>query len=510
MPGKVITLNRLIFDQLYVVSDLHLGGNPRFQIFNQGNRLANFINKLAENPSTNLGLVLNGDIVDFLAEEPSAFLDSNGAIDKLKRIFKKDRAFKQVWTALEFFVSQPGRWLILVLGNHDVELALPHVREWLVQELSKKQVEARGRIITVFDGTGFACGVGNKTVLCVHGNEIDSWNIVDFHALIKVSRAINRTIDPPDWDANAGTRMVINVMNKIKKNYPMVDLLKPEIKAVVPILLALDPSHFSEIAKIVGLLGYKVKDQILMSAGWLSAEEKRKVFEKEGEGYVRPTNRDVINDLFEDFFKEEVEETDEAFVLLLNAMDRLDHKSTQDPKEYKEIKDIEFLGFQDKLKNLLGVEKNKVKILQKILRKLLCNDRTFDISYKDQSYKDLEKKVGRDVDFLIAGHTHLERAFERNYPNRYYFNSGTWIRLIEMDENVLDNESEFQKIYETFKKPDISELDKLKIGPNGAKSLIKINPTVVSIFNKNGRTVGQLNHANKDGSLVEIPNSRFP
>ncbi len=81
-------------------------------------------------------MVLNGDIVDFLAESPAAYLDPNGSIDKLERIFYKDKSFSGVWTALQEFVAQPNRQLILVLGNHDVELALPHVTEWILEKLS--------------------------------------------------------------------------------------------------------------------------------------------------------------------------------------------------------------------------------------------------------------------------------------------------------------------------------------------------------------------------------------
>jgi metallophosphoesterase superfamily enzyme len=53
------------FDTLYVISDLHMGGETGFQIFNQGDRLRKFIGSLADE-SGRIGLVVNGDIVDFL------------------------------------------------------------------------------------------------------------------------------------------------------------------------------------------------------------------------------------------------------------------------------------------------------------------------------------------------------------------------------------------------------------------------------------------------------------
>src|SRR6185295_14533069 len=93
------------FDELYVVSDLHLGGKAGFQIFDQGVLLGEFISWLAkQSPDRSIALVLNGDVVDFLAEEPGAYLDPVGAIEKLERIFVKDAAFSPVAKALAKFV----------------------------------------------------------------------------------------------------------------------------------------------------------------------------------------------------------------------------------------------------------------------------------------------------------------------------------------------------------------------------------------------------------------------
>ena len=58
------------FDDLYVVSDLHMGGLPGFQILRETARLAGFIRRLAtQTPERRLALVLNGDVIDTLAED---------------------------------------------------------------------------------------------------------------------------------------------------------------------------------------------------------------------------------------------------------------------------------------------------------------------------------------------------------------------------------------------------------------------------------------------------------
>src|SRR5277367_4019269 len=206
-------------DQLHVVSDLHLGGAPGRQICNQGAALAALIDHLAAAaPERRVGLVLNGDIVDFLAVEGALHFDPVGAVAKLQTIFE-DEAFAPVWSALGRFAAAPGRLLVLVLGNHDVELALPHVQEHLMARIAGASSAARGRVRLAMDGTGFACTVGGQRVLCVHGNDWDPWNLIDHGAVRETAKALNQSLAPPAWSANAGTRLVIDVVNAIKQAF---------------------------------------------------------------------------------------------------------------------------------------------------------------------------------------------------------------------------------------------------------------------------------------------------
>ncbi len=249
------------FDELYVISDLHLGGKTGFQIFNQGATLSAFIDGLTGKPlDQRVGLVLNGDSVDFLAEASTEYLDPQGAVQKLQKILIEDPSFSGVFSALQGFVATPNRQLIIVLGNHDIELALPEVKEWLLENISNKKQDARGRVTMCYDGTGFACDVGGKRVFCIHGNDVDIWNFADQKQLREVALSLNCGQTPPEWDANAGTRMVIDVMNSIKRQYPIVDLLKPEVEAVVPILLCLKPDCFKEISRILTVAAHLSRD----------------------------------------------------------------------------------------------------------------------------------------------------------------------------------------------------------------------------------------------------------
>ena len=38
-------------------------------------------------------------------------------------------------------------------------------------------------------------------------------------------------LEPSEWGPNAGTKMVKDVMNEVKRRYAWIDLLKPETQA---------------------------------------------------------------------------------------------------------------------------------------------------------------------------------------------------------------------------------------------------------------------------------------
>lgn len=133
--------------QVYVISDLHLGGHldptnatgRGFRIFTHGKELAAFINALANKPASgpDIELVINGDVVDFLAEKDP---DSEGwsalklgphAPEVLNNIVGREAAVFEALTAL----LRAEHRLTLLLGNHDVELSFPEVRARLEHAL---------------------------------------------------------------------------------------------------------------------------------------------------------------------------------------------------------------------------------------------------------------------------------------------------------------------------------------------------------------------------------------
>ena len=468
------------FDALYVVSDLHMGGVEGFQIFGAGKLLGQTIDHLAEtSPDQEVGLVINGDTVDFIAEPEAEYFDAVGAVRKLDRIVN-DPAFKPVWDALTRFVRTPKRTLLINLGNHDLELALPRVKERLLQILTGGDADLRGRVRLVFDGTGVYCRVGAASVLCLHGNEVDNWNVCDYEELRRQGKDLHLLAKSDDWIPNAGTQMVVDVMNRIKRKYPFVDLLKPELEAVVPTLYALDPSLKPSLTNVFGVAKRWAKDNVRRRVGILEAvgdDPEASAQHDDLEGLL-------INTLMTDEAEGELQagRTDEA------AVDR----------NQQRLRSLEGIttsrGAWDALKGLFQ-RQPKHEILRRAMEGLTEN-RGFESDVEDDTYRSTDKLVGADVDFLVTGHTHLHRA-HRRARNGFYFNSGTWVRLIQLTPDVLGDSQKFKRYFDAFERGTMSALD-------AEPGMILNRPTVVAICVKNDRVEGSLRNATTNGSGVSL------
>ncbi len=476
------------FDEVYVISDLHMGGkDPGFQIFDQGETLKLFLEYLISRDSgEKVALVLNGDVVDFLATEPCIHFDPFGAIGKLHEIATND-SFKMVWEALKAFVKTENRHLVFVLGNHDIELGLPWVREALVQLLAGEDVAARGRIQLCLDGTGFYCAVSRKTVLCLHGNEYDAFNITDYEALRRFGRDALRDHNEEEWTANAGAHIVIEVMNEIKKNHPFVDLLKPEGKAMFPVLCAMDKTAVAKLPKFIGAASNVVGDWIRRDLGLLEAGK-----EPGDSKQIKPlidSEAELASLLRNAFVTKEVA-NQRVDALLDEIEDRLEQENPLDENVLYE--ETELLGAMSFLRN------PEKELLRQAL-KFLNQKTPFDWTVEDSAYTKFCKWVGADIDVLITGHTHQEKALRRG--NKLYFNCGTWARLIQLTPEVLDDEERFTKAYEALKSPTLSGLD-------SEKGLVLRWPTVVSVIRDNNHVAARLQHFNKENVALDLVDSK--
>ena len=489
-------------DELHVVSDLHLGGDePRFQIFKQGDRFGELVDKLlAQRGVARQALVINGDLVDFLAERDATYFDAAGAADKLDRIFH-DPSFEAVWSSLKQFVQNdsrvgPERRLIITLGNHDLELALPWVREQLLQELSDGDAAARGRISLQFEDGGYRCRVGNADILCVHGNEFDPWNVTNFEILRRIGHDVGRGGVARAWVPNAGTKLVIDVMNAIKKEYPFVDLLKPETQGVIPTLLVLEPALASKIGDILPVALRYTRDLALWKGGFLSDGEA-------GDSAASQSNQhpaDSLNQMLSDTLPgigRKGSDCDLEF-LLQRTEDQL--RQGMEPLELAG-EEAEYLGVMGAIRNLVR-RKGKSEVLREALEHLKT-DQSFHLKTADSTYLEMERRISPEVELVITGHTHQERALPMSGSNRFYYNSGTWVRLIQLTSAMLANQDAFKTVFTALadKKRGMEALDE-------TAGLVLLKPSVVSVWSKKGRMHSQLRHVSSRG-FEPVPQSHF-
>jgi UDP-2,3-diacylglucosamine pyrophosphatase LpxH len=453
---------------LHVVSDLHLGGREGFQIFGSTAELAWLIDRVAATQQDGRhALLLNGDIIDFLAEEPGVHFDPDGAVAKLDGVWQR---FQPVFAALQRLLLTPRRLLIVNLGNHDLELALPWVRAHLAQRLTKGDDAATARLLWVTDGTGVRCRVGNASVLCVHGNEVDSWNVTDYEQVRRIGRDRQFGLPVEAWTPNAGTQMVIEVMNQIKREYPFVDLLKPETEGVLPILAALKPGVHRKLLVLAGIAGRKAWDLGRMRTGFLSTDTPAAF--PAAEYRPPPVFAASARARSNEALLSEVESAWRQGVAPISLV-----RGTQDYQ----------LGFWSATRDFVS-GKPKHEVLREALEHL-DRDRSFNPGAPDDTFRDLDSMVGADIDLLLAGHTHLERSQPRSRGRGHYFNSGTWARLIRIEPDMRQDETAFKSLFRLLDGGTIEGLDNARVNVGGVDRPIVLRRNTVVLIEANTAAV---------------------
>ena len=493
-----------VFDEVHVISDIHMGGsNPDFQILRETARLAGYIDWVSQQcPDGQVALVLNGDVFDTLAEDIPGYVAVDQAVETIERIMS-DHSFSGVWDALAEFVKLDRRTLVFIIGNHDIEISFPTVQRRILTKLAGDDLVKRARIEFSTTGAGFACMVGNARVYCTHGNEVDAWNYNRYEDLAKVGRRLNagKNLDPNEWFPNAGTRMVKEVMNDVKKTYKWIDLLKPETTAAVGTLVVLDPSQAAKIGDLLSIVGEKAKgskevDQRLSADGFQSQE---------------PTgaNPATVDQLLGPNVRASLgsgvpESTLSEDEMLLAAERNLGQPSAKLAQSTGTLGTPQLIW--DRLTGwITGVGKDEA--LRRALQDWLKDDQTFVVDNQDDTYKDITAAIGPSIDFIVTGHTHLERAIDMG-GNRYYFNCGTWIRLLSFTDAMLKDTNTFKPVYELLvnNQGRMELIDQAKFPDKSGKEVpFVLNQTsAVSIKQENDKVVGRLTHILGDGTGAKV------
>jgi len=252
--------------------------------------------------------------------------------------------------------------------------------------------------------------------------------------------------------------------------------------AIASVLFAVDKKQVLKIPDLDRAVLQGAWDSIRRTAGFLAGEE----------GDALPMSIEVKRDpdaefvslLRGAFWAEEIE-ADEVNTVLDEVEASVYHGSFSEHLEDED--ESELLGMLGFTRWLSEPE------LLRLGLKLWRDETKFDWSAPDSTYEALCDRIGREIDVLVAGHTHQEKALRR--LSGCYLNSGTWARLIELTPTMLASKAAFEPVFETLSSGQLSALD-------AYPHLVTLRPTVVSVVSDGTKTTASLQRFDpSDGGL---------
>ncbi len=410
--------------KVVIISDLHLGANP--PMMSQTARLAAFIDSLASAEDEHLYLVIAGDFIDFLSIEYEGKLSSfSGSPKDIEaRIQIALQREKLVCEALGRFLRRPKCTLVVLVGNHDVEMALPSAQARFAEAIGAGDGY---QPVFIDDGRAWNCG----RLLVEHGNRYDFANANDWDGIRQFRSAHSRGELPPrELEISAGSEFVATVLSPLKKAYPFLDLLQPQGVLIGYLLVALEPAQLSQISSLWTAL--RANYQAARNRDGYRPAKAGKVAAGPGPAM------DVFHSplVFEDIARK-FEVPPPVFIGPYKPWSKLDFFARAPGSN----------GIAELIRKEKPIPSDQLARLGVVLRQFL---------------KDDELKAGDDFvpyrlaaqgmtakeelfDTVIMGHTHHPERFSSNGSDvAYYLNSGSWIDTIPLTSATLNSAPEFE------------------------------------------------------------------
>lgn len=402
---------------------------PPFRINHALPHLARFIRWVETQPG-DTELVINGDFVDFLAEDDAGPAQAwtareEDAIARLDQIVHRT---SHVFDALRYFV-QSGKRLTLLLGNHDPELSLPAVRHHLFGLLGRD-------VRFIYDGEAYRVG----RVLIEHGNRYDRWNMLDFDGLRQERSLRSRGMPVPEearadrfFTPPAGSRLVVDVMNHLKQRYRFIDLLKPETAAVLPLLLALEPDLWPTLDRLVrspGLFAQYARDGL--AAPGTPKQARHLAQQRRGQTLVDELERTVGAAAARPFIDEAG-----AVALLASGDVPLGQRAGAAGGERRGPAWGAMARSAAALLRMrvAALPERRLHQLHTALRALGEQDCSFDLERESPTYLDAARATAAGgFDVVVYGHTHLPKQIRLD--SALYLNTGTWCDVMRMPPEI--------------------------------------------------------------------------
>ena len=404
--------------RLIVISDLHVGGSDH-PMLGHPEVLTGFLEQLAADPGRKkIELVVAGDFVDFLAEGPGEAwtASESDALAKLEAVFARSA---KLFDAFARCAKDLARFTVL-LGNHDIELAYPRVRDALFRRLHT----GPHRCHFIQDNEAYRAG----DLLIEHGNRYDAWNAIDHDGLRQIVSCASRGEAPPRaLKICPGSQLVHGAMNPLKARYHFLDLLKPEGKVLALLMLELEPTLVKE----------SLPELFRFASAWVGERYRKATWHVGGDG-ISPTGERFVAAGVEEDLPADIRR---AFHRELDEVERLQRNVSAGDTSGM-IQKIFFGREHDGLKAMFArgetIPTARLKKLQAALRGVLDDDKTFEEGLPDGNCHAAARKMVEAgvAKVVVMGHTHLARDTQLPGGGRY-LNTGTWADLIRLDKALL-------------------------------------------------------------------------
>jgi UDP-2,3-diacylglucosamine pyrophosphatase LpxH len=372
-----------------VISDLHLaGGHPIFDSFGdlQHTALEGFLNAVSSGGSygetEDVELIINGDCFEFLFMQPHERHGATYPTTALAKLEKVIAAHRPFFDALQRFISQPGRHVTFITGNHDVELGFEAVRDRIYQAIHKGSDRKEG---VDFCHARFYRPL--QDVYIEHGNQHDFWNRI---CGLWNEQGQLLTLRPGIITLPLGTQYIQHAAYPINVQYPYFDHFEPSMNLTrqVALLCLLNPEIVvSTVHHVIEMLSYSRNPL----AGLSTSEERIpvKLFEKAMIDFAAFQEDMVAHS--PEFIEPSGQETAQADAML----------------EFARMREAMSLPLAEAIRAIFSpsiyrMAESTASGMQNIL-------------HSDPALR-----------YAIAGHTHIDRVDSINNGSQTYINTGTW------------------------------------------------------------------------------------
>jgi UDP-2,3-diacylglucosamine pyrophosphatase LpxH len=442
-----------------VISDLHIGVGDAFDIFHAPGKVdsvARFVDYVRSQPSP-VELVINGDMVDFLQVKPWDDYSHDTAVQKIRAITTGSSA---VFTALGGLLNDARHRITILLGNHDIELAYDDV--WSVLRdaiLVGAPSGAKDRLQLISRRITHRPHVNGVLIHIEHGNLDDPYNTFNYNTLFNdAETGASQLTYPP------GTQFVYDTINGVKQELQFVDVLKPEMPAVVLLLMALRP--WKSIKNVPNSALNAVR---AIKEGWVNALRQAAAGKPLGPpiGAATQTPSETLGAAMALQYGDVPGEPP----MTLGTVDDL--KYVLDEYEQPAESSATTLGGRS--------DAIKVRLITAALwslarfRSLRASASEFSTAdFPDDHFaKSARGRIQGNVKVVVYGHTH--EALKTAFGPAVYVNSGTWANLVRMPRS-----SDYKELLEWLRKLSDNTFDRtsfptfVEITPSSAGARVSL------------------------------------